>query len=465
MNWVLVGVFAYVVAQFVIGVVVSRRIKNEDDYLLAGRSFGYGLATFSIFATWFGAETCIGAAGRFYQDGLSGGATDPFGYTACLLVMGLVFALPLYRRKLTTLADLFRQRYSPGVERVAVLLMAPTSIFWAAAQIRAFGHLVEATSGVGAQTATGIAAAVVIAYTFTGGLRADVLTDFVQGIAIIVGLGILVTVIAWEPGTLANAWQAVSPERMRLFGGADTSVWRVIEAWAVPICGSVVAQELVARVISAKSPQVAQRATLLGAGMYLTVGLLPAFLGLIGLTLLPGLEEPEQFLPLLAQKHLHTALYVVFVGGLISAILSTVDSTLLAASAVVSHNLIVPLRPGMSDAAKVRAARVGVIVGGVIAYGLALSAETVYELVETASAFGSAGIFVVMVFALFSGYGGPRAALASLVTGTGVWLYGTFVGEWDYPYLISLGTALAAYFIAGCFDKREAPISDPARSS
>ena len=109
-NWVLFGVFAYVVVQFLIGVAVSSRIKNESDYLLAGRSFGYGLATFSIFATWFGAETCIGAAGRFYKDGLSGGSADPFGYSACLLFMGLVFALPLYRRKLTTVADLFRER-------------------------------------------------------------------------------------------------------------------------------------------------------------------------------------------------------------------------------------------------------------------------------------------------------------------------------------------------------------------
>jgi Na+/proline symporter len=463
-NWVLFGVFAYVVVQFLIGVVVSSRIKNESDYLLAGRSFGYGLATFSIFATWFGAETCIGAAGRFYKDGLSGGSADPFGYSACLLFMGLVFALPLYRRKLTTVADLFRERYSVGVERFVVLLMAPTSIFWAAAQIRAFGQMIDATAGTGVQISTAIAAALVIGYTFTGGLRADVLTDFVQGIGIIIGLAALVIVIGSEPGTISNAWKAVGPERLQIFGGKDTSWWQVLEAWAVPIFGSVVAQELVSRIIAAKSPKVAQRSTFLGAGMYLTIGLVPAFLGLIGASLLPDLKDPEQFLPMLAQKHLHTFLYILFIGGLISAILSTVDSTLLAAAAVVSHNLIVPLCPGMSESTKLRAARIGVVVGGVIAYGLALSASTIYELVESASSFGSAGIFVVMTFGLFSSFGGVRAAMASLAAGTGVWVFGSLVGKFQCPYLVSLGAALAAFLIVGLMEKTHSrpPLTTPA---
>ena len=57
MNTILIGVLGYVVLQLVVGLLVSRRIANEEDYLLAGRRLGSGLATFSFFATWFGAET------------------------------------------------------------------------------------------------------------------------------------------------------------------------------------------------------------------------------------------------------------------------------------------------------------------------------------------------------------------------------------------------------------------------
>jgi Na+/proline symporter len=51
------GILAYLVVQLAIGAWVSRRIRTEDDYLLAGRQLGPVLGTFSIFATWFGAET------------------------------------------------------------------------------------------------------------------------------------------------------------------------------------------------------------------------------------------------------------------------------------------------------------------------------------------------------------------------------------------------------------------------
>lgn len=424
MNVLLLGIFAYILVQLLVGVLVSRRIKSEADYLLAGRSLGLGLGVFTIFATWFGAETNIGAAGAIYESGLAGGHADPFGYAACLFLMGLVFAVPLWRRKLTTLADLFRLRYSAGVERLAVLLLVPASVMWAAAQTRAFGQVIAASSDFDVTIGISIAAAVVIIYTVYGGLMADVITDFVQGIALIAGLAILFFVVLDLTGGLQPALAAVDPQRLQIFGGPETPALDVIEAWAIPICGSVLAQELVARILATRSPEIARRASLLGGGLYLGIGMIPVFIGLVGVQLLPGLEHPEQLLPRLAQAHLNTFLYIMFAGALVSAILSTVDSALLAAASLVSHNLVVPLRPGMSERAKVGFARAGVIVFGIVAYVLALSAEGVYALVESASAFGSAGVFIVAVFALFTRFGGaraPRAPRSSRAWPSGSW--------------------------------------------
>src|SRR5689334_13659674 len=100
MNLLLVALIAYVLVQLAIGVIVSRRIRNEHDYLLAGRSLGPVLATASIFATWFGAETCVGAAAEVYSGGLRLSLSDPFGYATCLLVFGLFLVVPLYKRGL-----------------------------------------------------------------------------------------------------------------------------------------------------------------------------------------------------------------------------------------------------------------------------------------------------------------------------------------------------------------------------
>lgn len=462
MSPMLIGIVVYVLIQLLGVFVVARRMRGESasatslsrgprlgsngesDYLLAGRRFGLGLASFAIFATWFGAETCIGAAGAVYAGGLSNSVADPFGYTLCLLLMGLFFAVPLWRRKLTTFADLFRSRFSPGVEKIAVLMLVPTSIMWAAAQIRALGQVLSSTSQFDIELAIALAAGVVIVYTVYGGLMADAVADLFQGVMVMLGLVVLLVAVVQAMGGVHAVVASIAPERLQLFGARNQSTLDTLEHWAIPITGSVVAQELVAVVLASHTPQIAQRASLIGGGMYFVFGLIPVIIGLAGVALLPGLADPEQLLPQLAQRHLATLPYIVFVGAIISAILSTVASSLLAAAALTSHNLVVPLKPELSARARVRIARAGVVAAGIAAYVLARHAEGIYALVEASSAFGGAGIFVIVMFGLFTRFGGSRAALAALVTGALAWASGDLL-QLPVPYLTSLAASLSAY--------------------
>jgi Na+/proline symporter len=242
-------------------------------------------------------------------------------------------------------------------------------------------------------------------------------------------------------------WGKIPSHRLSFFE-PGTTVWQRLDTWAVPVCGSLAAQELVSRILATRCAHTARKASVLGGGMYVLVGLMPVFLGLAGENILPNVAEPEQFLALLARKHLSEIWQVLFLGALISAILSTVDSTLLAAAALVSHNLILPLRKDWSESAKVNLARSGVVLGGLVALGLALQSDSIHELVQSASSFGSAGIFVVTVFGLFTRFGGPRAAQWALWTGTAVWCAGTWVVSIPCVYLVALAGALIAY-VAG----------------
>lgn len=447
MNWLLVGIVGYLAIQLAIGIVVSRRISTETDYILAGRSLGLGLGSFSIFATWFGAESIQGAAGTIYAEGLSGGSADPFGYVACILLVGLVFARPLWNRGFTTFGDLFRLRYGVLVERVAILLMVPTSVLWGAAQIRAFGNVVSHASALPIEVAITGAALFVVGYSTVGGLLADAWTDVVQGLAVIIGLVVLAALLV-SSGTLQQAWTQVPADRLALLGTPDTPWYVTAEAWAVPVVGSMLAVELISRILGCRSADTARRACLVGGGLYLSVGLIPAVLGLCGPVLAPGLADPEQLVPELARQYLGTAAYVLFTGALISAILSTVDSILLAGSALITHNVLLTLRPDLSDGAKLRWSRAGVLALGLCAWTLALASESIASLVEYASAFGSAGIFVVATFGLFTSVGGTVSALASLATGMVVWAAGAFVLAWPAPYLTALAAAVVAYLAA-----------------
>src|SRR5690606_10745113 len=127
------------------------------------------------------------------------------------------------------------------------------------------------------------------------------------------------------------------------------SIFETVEAWAIPIIGSLMAQELASKTLAARSETVARRATV-GAGLlYLVVGIIPVALGALARVELPGLEEGDQVLPAFAAHHLGTIGQLIFVGALLSAVLSTVDSALLVAGSVFAHNFIGPVSGGRVD--------------------------------------------------------------------------------------------------------------------
>ncbi len=448
------AVLAFLILQFGVGIWVSRRIKNESDYLIAGRKLGMLLATFSIFATWFGAETMVGSSGSAYREGLTPASAEPFGYGLCLIGMGLIFAIPLWRRQLTTLADLYRQRYSVFVERVAAVILIPSSILWSAAQIRAFGHvLASSASALEVNTAIAIGAGLVVGYTMFGGLLADAVTDLLQGVVLVIGLVLLFVATIGLLGGFDQAVDAVTTSgKIRLVTSDSVSLLDAAEAWAIPVFGSLVTTEMVGRIIATRTPETARRASITAGCIYITIGLIPVFVGIVGADLVTSVDDSEQLMAVVARRALPTIGYAIFAGSLTSAILSTVNSTLLIASGLLSHNLLIPTLGITTERMKVLLARVGVAVFGVIAYVLAIRSEGVYALVEQASAFGSTGALVTITFGLFTRLGGPRTALATLTLGLLSYLTASYGGV-QHPFLLSLAVSLVSYVVGGLLDR------------
>jgi Na+/proline symporter len=451
-NWVLIAILGYVLVQFAIGTWVSRRMASEADYILAGRRLGVGLITFSVFATYFGAEAIVASGGAVYEKGLTGALVDPVGYAVAIILVGVFFARALWSRGLTTFADLFRLRYSAGVERLVVVVLVPGSVIWAAAQVRAFGQIMSANSGLGLAAAITLAAFLVAAYSVVGGLLADAVTDVIQGLAVVFGLILLGAVVAVHVGGVPAGLARLEPEQLQLFR-ADAALPDMLEQLAVPIGGTIVAVELISRFLGARTAEVARLGTVLGGAMYLLIGLIPVFLGLMAPHITATVSDSEQVVPRLAEVFLPGVLYVAFVGAVISAILSAVHSALHAPASQISHNIVVRLVPGMTDRGKLWSVRFTVMALSIVAYLLSVTSQRIHDLVETASAFGSAGVFVTALFALFTRFGGVASAYASVAAGMLVWAAGKYAVGLATPYLLGLLAATIAYVGVALFER------------
>ena len=99
------GIVVFFLIRLAIGYWASRRVETTVDYIVAGRRLPIWLAAASIMATWFAAETLMGASSTAYQYGLQGVVFDPFGAALCLFLsafffrrVGVIVSLPICSR-------------------------------------------------------------------------------------------------------------------------------------------------------------------------------------------------------------------------------------------------------------------------------------------------------------------------------------------------------------------------------
>jgi Na+/proline symporter len=410
-------ILLYVFAQVLLAAWAGRGATSDADYLVAGRSLGPFAVAMSLFATWFASESLIATSSEVAADGLAGARTEPFAYAIGILAIALFFAHRLRSGGYITIADFLRARFGEGTELLAAGVIALSATTWSAAQLYAFATIIAAASPFDFATALAGATLLVLTYTLFGGLAGDVVTDIVQGVIMVGAMLVLAYLMVDAHGGLAPAIGSV-PAAAWSFSVPDESWTAWAELWLVPIAGTMVSQEALARTLGARSPEVARKGALAGAAIYLVVGLVPVSFGLFGPPLAPllGVElaSDERFLPGLAAALLPAWLHIVFTGALLSAILSSVDSALLAVSAVAAESGYRRIDPAASPRTMLRAARAATVIAALVAALVAASGESLRDLVLDAGAI-AAVLAVPIVMGLAGIGGGTRAGLAAIV--------------------------------------------------
>lgn len=445
MNTTVFLLILYMLFQLAISLWAWRMIRTEDDYLLGGRKIGLIFASLSLFATWFGAETVMGSSGAVAEEGLSGARADPFGYTICLVLMAVFVAAQLRKHNYVTIGDFFRDRFSRSTELLAVFIMLPTSLTWAAAQLQAFAQVLSVVTGAEFSTMLMISTLLVILYTALGGLLADVMTDFVQGIFLILGLSVLLIYVFLHAGGVGAGLATIQPQQLSFVAESESLLSR-LDTWAVPILGSLVAQEAISRLLATKDVKTARNACFAASGIYLLVGMIPVLIALVGSHFDLALGHQDEFLPAIAQQLLPHGLFILLAGALISAILSTIDSTLLTFAALTSHNIIMPISGRLTEKGKVVLNRSFVVIAGLLTYFIATAGDTIYELVEMSSSFGTAGLVVTLLLGLWvKKRGNSLAAIAAIFAGLVVTIIGEYRLELEAPFLTAIAASAVVY--------------------
>ncbi|MCG5055388.1 MAG: hypothetical protein KA712_20680 [Myxococcales bacterium] len=443
MVWfILVG---YITALSGLAIWARGRIQSSEDFVVAGRRLGVPMATATLFATWFGAGTLLAVSDEVAKGDAGAMVLDPIGAGLCLLLAGLWMAKPLWDMKLLTLADFFRRRFDVRCERVSAFVMVPGYFGWIAAQFVSLASVLELMTGIPRSIGILGAAVVGTAYAIVGGMWSVTATDAFQVVTLLVGLVWLAVetfvAVPSDAAILAPVaeWSLTLQELPAL-----TSALGVLAVGAV---GNLPGQDLTQRIFSARSATAARMSCFVAGGLYWVVGIVPVALALCARHILPPTVLSgvgASVLPRIAMTLLSPLGSALFMVALLSAVLSTIDSAMLAPSTTIVENLLP--RSWSTRLGGVRLHRLAVLGVGTVSCLVAYSGASAFELLEQSYEVSLAALVAPLLGGLWVRAAPAGAALVSMGVGAFVWLLGTLVpasASW-VPVPVGVTAAMAS---------------------
>lgn len=468
--WVLVSFVVYMGMMITIGALYMKKTSSSEDYFLGGRGLGAWVAALSAQASDMSGWMLMGLPGAVYAFG-TGQAWIAAGLLAgtilnWIFVSGRLRKYTIKANNSLTLPSFFENRFHDKKRILLTVSSVVIVIFflvYTASAFSAGGKLFQTVFGVDYRVALTIGAAVILIYTYMGGFMAVCVTDFIQGLLMLVGV-LAVPIIAFfligGTGNLqalleSSGVSGGSASFLNLMesGGKPYSAMEIFSqvAWGFGYFGM---PHILIRFMAVRDNKEIKKSKWV-AIIWCTLSLTFACLiGVIGRAyLFPDiLENSENVFIEMIKKVFMSDLSVPFIGGLflcgiLAAIMSTADSQLLVTASAVSEDLYHKIiRPKADNKKVLLVSRVTVLAVAVIAYIIALDPDnSIMGLVSNAWAgFGSAFGPLVLLSLYWKRTNLP-GAIAGIVSGA------LTVIVWDYIPLVNgqtLGSATGLYSLA-----------------
>jgi sodium/proline symporter len=357
-SWsVLISFSAYTLAIVLVGLWSAKyATKTSKDYLIAGKGLGAWVSSISASASSESGWVTLGLVGEAFRVGLGAIWVIP----GCL--MGYIFNWYVMARRIQryssgseamTIPDILAERFSDRagtIRLISVVVIAVMMTTYVAAQLNAAGKAFSAVFGTEYMTSVLIGAAIVLAYTISGGFRAVAWTDLVQGILMVIALVILPVIVIAKLGGFGQMFarlaqldaESGTPLLMTAAGGkmGFLALGFIIGQLGIGL-GYPGQPHVLIRYLAARDEESLRK----GAPIAITWGTLvftgAVFLGLACRALFLELPDAEQALPIISIQLLPGIFAGMMLAAVLAAICSTADSQLIVASSAISHDVYI----------------------------------------------------------------------------------------------------------------------------
>ncbi len=468
---ILAAFVVYLLMMIGIGAFYSKKNNSSEDYFLGGRKLGGFVAALSAQASDMSGWLLMGLPGAIYLIGVGGDGWCALGLFIGTTLNWLLIATRLRRYTIrannaVTLPSYFENRFHDN-KRILMTVSSITIVVfflvYCASALAAGGQLFESIFGVDYKISLTIGAIVILVYTFLGGFFAVCVTDFIQGMLMLVAL-LAVPLVALgimksngmdiAGGLAANTLYGSVDDFvniMRYKEGSNTII-NIISGlgWGLGYFGM---PHILVRFMAVKNEKELNKSKVTAISWVALSLFFACFIGVVGRAYLApdALVESgsERVFIEMIKKLFIEDLKIPFVAGLflcgiLAAIMSTADSQLLVSASSMAEDIYKGLVNKNADTKKVLlVSRITVVVIAILAYIIALNPNnTIMGLVSNAWAGLGAAFGPLVLLSLFWKRCNLQGAVAGIVSGA------LTVIVWDYIPLVAgrtIGSATGLY--------------------
>ncbi|MGM8851785.1 sodium:solute symporter family protein [Salinicola halophyticus] len=409
-------VIAYIVLMVVIGLYFSRRKVHDDtDFIVAGRSLSTLVLTATLLATFVGSGSIVGGASFVFQHGPGAAIFFFAGTPIAALVVYFLLAQKMRRSRATTIPGLIEERFGPTARSIASLIILLAYVGIVSYQFTGAGQALNLAFGLPVWQGVLIAAAIMIGLATMGGLFSVAYTDYLSAIIIFGSMLIAAPIVLTRLGGLGEMMDALPATHHMLLGGL--SPWQAL-GYFLPLFLLILGdQNLFQRFAAARDPATAKKAAM---------GLVIASIACTSLIVLlvcatrvmfPDIT-PSTAMMTLAREGLPTVVGGLLLASLVALLLTTGNSYLLSASASLTQDILGGLLKLDIPAGKALLVNRLTVVGlGILAWVLGAFFPSVLAMQMYSYGMYGAAITPVFLAALLWPRATPAGALSAMIVG------------------------------------------------
>ncbi len=439
----IIPILIYLALMMVIAWYSTHRGKNAgflEEYFIGSRSLGGFVLAMTLIATFVSASSFISGPGVAYSTGLSWVFLSMIQVPTAFLTLGVLgkkFAIIARRIKAVTVTDYLYARYQSN----AVVLLASVAIlfFFVAMMVAQFiggGVLFQNITGYSYATGLILFGLVVIVYTTIGGFRAVVLTDAIQAVVMLLATVTITWAIIRAGGGVENLVNNIAQANPSMIDVNAVPKPKILSFWILVGIGLLGLPQTSVRAMSFKDTKGLHNSIIIGTVVvgFLMLGMhLAGFFSAGVLTGTPATSD--SVIPMIVMQVLPGFWAGVFLAGPLAAIMSTVSSLLILASATIIKDMLLRFGKKQRDNRQLR--RISLLSTGVIGALTFLFALNPPDLIVWINLFAMGGLEAAFFWPTLLGLYWPRAnacgAICAMVGGV----------------VTFLGLGLAGFSLAG----------------